>query len=104
MLCLSAYVQSLRHLPLRVVCLRALPLQHHDKKHHTSNLKQTETSTPPTIVTERSENTITETSDDNIGDSLVVPFIAGTVELDGIIDEAVWEEATKVPLTLLPVL
>ena len=60
-----------------------------------------EISIPPTIVTERSENTITETSDDNISDSLVVPFIAGTVELDGIIDEAVWEEATKVPLTFV---
>jgi hypothetical protein len=63
-----------------------------------------EVSIPPTIVTERSENTITETSDDNISDSLIVPSIASTVELDGIIDEAVWEEATKYPLHLLLVL
>lgn len=53
-------------------------------------------SAPPTVVTERLDDDKGNGSERT--DSLVVPFLAQKIELDGIIDEDAWNDAAKIPL------
>ncbi|WP_346993127.1 carbohydrate binding family 9 domain-containing protein [Alteromonas gracilis] len=62
----------------------------------TSQTQDNNLGTDSTIVTERKSDVVSDDSD-----TLIVPFLEASVELDGIIDEPVWKQAATVPMTFV---
>lgn len=78
------------HIGLAIGCFATLSAYANAQQDHTTP------SSPHTIVTE-SADTI-GTRDD---DTLVVPFFAESIELDGVVDEEVWKRAATVPMNFV---
>jgi len=86
-----------------VLCFAFPALATPEQQENADSTKPQTNDKPPTIVTEREDDKTKPSAGEAIDSlaSLVVPYLAETVTLDGILDEDVWNEATKVPLTFV---